>query len=153
MKNKIIIYCDGACSGNQFKNNVGGWGAVLIFNDSRKEIFGSAKNTTNQRMELIACIESLKTIKENKFPIIIFSDSAYLINCINNKWYLAWKKNNWKNSKKQPVENQDLWKTLFKLIENSEIEFKKVKGHNGIIENERADELARNAIKKLNESI
>ena len=123
-KERIKIYCDGACSGNQFKNNIGGWGAVLIFGSIRKEISGAEKNSTNQRMEIVASIESLKAITKKEIPITIFSDSAYLVNCINNRWYVKWQSNGWKNSKKLKVENRNLWEELLLLLENLDVEFK-----------------------------
>jgi ribonuclease HI len=145
---KIIIYCDGACSGNQFKNNVGGWGAVLVFKNKKKEIFGGEKNTTNQRMELTACIKALEQLKSKHYSIEIYSDSAYLINCINHAWYKKWEKNGWKNSKKNPVENKDLWETLLQLINDYNPKFIKVDGHSGIALNERVDKLAQLGIKQ-----
>ena len=149
MNRTIVIYTDGACSGNQFKNNSGGWGAVLISGEKRKEIFGGEKNTTNNRMELTACIKGLMEIKRSDAPIKIYSDSAYIVNCINNKWYVKWEKNGWKTSKKEPVENKDLWQELLELIKKFDIEFIKVKGHSGIELNERADELANKGMDNL----
>lgn len=140
---KIIIYCDGACSGNQFKENKGGWGALLIYQDKRKEIFGGEQNTTNNRMELKACIEALKSLKKKDTGVEIHTDSAYLHNCIEKKWYVNWERNGWKNAKKEPVENQDLWRELLNLIRSfEEIRFFKVKGHSGVEHNETADRLA-----------
>ena len=140
---KITIYCDGACSGNQYENNIGGWGAVLIFKSKEKEIFGGEKNTTNQRMELTACIKALEQLKSDQYPIEIYSDSAYLVNCINQAWYKKWEKNGWKNSKKDPVENRDLWETLLELLSKYNTKFIKVEGHSGVVLNERVDKLAR----------
>ncbi|MDE3057161.1 MAG: ribonuclease HI [Bacteroidota bacterium] len=144
----IIIYCDGACSGNQFGTNRGGWGAVLLFQGQRKEIFGGEKNTTNQRMELTACIRALESLKRTDLPVIIHSDSAYLVNCMQQKWYEKWERNGWKNVKKQPVENRDLWERLLQLVSKYQISFRKVEGHVGIELNERADRLARRAAEK-----
>lgn len=144
---KLIIYTDGACSGNQSKENIGGWGAVLLYNENVKEIFGGEKNTTNNRMELTAVIEALKMIKNRKLPTEVYTDSAYICNCILQKWYINWEKNGWKNAKKQDVENQDLWKELLLLYRSfEEITFLKVKGHSGIELNEKADELANRGI-------
>lgn len=141
---KIIIYTDGACSNNQSNQNFGGFGAVLIYNEHVKKIYGGQKNTTNNIMELTAIIESLKTLKTNKIPVHVFSDSAYIVNCINSKWYVNWRKNGWKTSKKTPVENRALWEELLSLIENLQsFEISKVKGHAGDKYNEMADELAR----------
>jgi len=142
-KKKIIIYCDGACSGNQFKDNAGGWGAILKYGDKTKEISGGELNTTNQRMELTACIKALEQIKTNGYAVDVFTDSAYLANCMLQKWYIAWQKNGWKNAKKEPVENRDLWEKLLSLLPLHKTTFHKVTGHAGDELNERADELAR----------
>lgn len=148
--NKIIIYTDGACSGNQHTNNVGGYGAVLIYNNHRKEIFGGEKNTTNNRMELKAPIEALKLIKKNDISIEIYTDSAYLCNCMNQKWYVNWQKNGWLNSKKKPVENKELWQELLRLVDEfTDIKFIKVKGHSGVELNEKADELANKGMEEI----
>jgi ribonuclease HI len=146
---RIIIHCDGACSGNQSSKNLGGWGAVLKYNDRLKEICGGERNTSNQRMELTACIRALETIKSGDIPIDIYSDSAYLVNCMRDKWYVNWQKNGWKNAKKQPVENQDLWKQLLAALAKHSIRFHKVAGHAGIALNERADQLAQQGIQEL----
>jgi len=141
-EDKIIIYCDGACSGNQFKNNVGGWGAVLKFKDKVKEIYGGEKNTTNNRMELTACIKALEQIKSNTYEIEMYCDSAYIVNCINERWYVKWQRNGWKTAQKKAVENQDLWMRLLELVDQYKLTFHKVKGHAGVDLNERADEMA-----------
>jgi ribonuclease HI len=138
----ITIYCDGACSGNQSAKNVGGWGAILNYRGHVKELHGGERNTSNQRMELTACIKALEAIKVKK-PITIFSDSAYLVNCIHQRWYERWQRNGWKNAKKQPVENKDLWMRLLELLNDHEVTFHKVEGHAGVELNERADALAR----------
>ena len=148
-RNRIVIYCDGACSGNQSENNVGGWGAVLKYGEKLKEIRGGQHNTSNQRMELAACIKALESITSRDIPLDIYSDSAYLINCMKEKWYLNWRKNGWKNAKKHPVENQDLWKRLLELADNHSIRFHKVAGHSGIKLNERADQLAQLGIQEV----
>jgi len=150
MDNIIKIYCDGACSGNQNKNNIGGWGALLIFNEKIKKINGGEKNTTNQRMELTACIKALEAIKSTKYPIEIYTDSAYLYNCIQQKWYEKWEQNGWKNSKKLPIENKDLWEKLLNLIKKYNPTFIKVKGHSGDKFNDEADKLANIWIQKNN---
>lgn len=139
---KIIIYCDGACSGNQFQNNVGGWGAALSFRDKHKEIYGGEKNTTNNRMELTACIKALEQIKSKEYEIEMYCDSAYIVNCINERWYIKWQRNGWKTAQKKPVENQDLWMRLLELIGQCHVTFHKVKGHAGVELNELADALA-----------
>ena len=148
-KDKIIIYCDGACSGNQFGKNKGGWGAVLKYRDKSKEIYGGESNTTNQRMELTACIKALEQIKTKNFDIEIYSDSAYLVNCIQKEWYKKWEKNGWNTSKKEPVENKELWIRLLRLTAKYNAKFFKVPGHSGVALNELADKLARRGIKEL----
>ncbi|MBM3172999.1 MAG: ribonuclease HI [Chloroflexi bacterium] len=147
-QHKKIIYCDGACSGNQFRGNRGGWGAVLKYKDTVKEIWGGEDNTTNQRMELTACIKALEQLKEPDIEIEIYSDSAYLVNCINQKWYEKWQKNGWKNYKKQPVENKDLWLKLLSLLSKHKATFHKVKGHSASALNKLADQLAQKGISK-----
>ncbi len=141
---KILIYSDGSCSNNQSKENFGGYGAVLIYKDNVKEIYGGEKNTTNNIMEMTAVIKSLEALKNKNIPVEVYSDSAYIVNCINNKWYVNWRKNGWKTSKKDPVENKELWEKMLFLID-SLLDFKiiKVKGHAGDTYNELADELAR----------
>lgn len=145
---RITVYCDGACSGNQSANNIGGWGAVLSYNSTVREIHGGERDTSNQRMELTACIKALERITSNNIPIDAYSDSAYLVNCMHEEWYVNWQKNGWRNSKKQPVENQDLWKKLLTLIDTRAIRFHKVTGHTGVRLNERADQLAQLGIRE-----
>ena len=148
-KDKVIIYCDGACSGNQFKANSGGWGAVLSYRAERKEIRGGEKNTTNQRMELTGGIEALERLKGSGVDAEVYSDSAYLVNGMQQKWYERWEKNGWLNYRKKPVENRDLWERLLKVVRKHNVVFIKVSGHSGVELNERADELARLAIGEL----
>lgn len=149
-KEEVIVYCDGACSGNQFKGNKGGWGAVLSCKGNVKEIRGGERNTTNQRMELTGCIAALESLKGRGLPIILYSDSAYVINGMQQKWYERWEQNGWLNYRRKPVENRDLWERLLKLVRAHNIEFRKVTGHSGVVLNERADQLARIAITELN---
>jgi len=144
---KIIIYCDGACSGNQYHRNIGGWGAVLLQGRRMKEIHGSERNTTNQRMELAACIRALEQIKSGKYAIEVYTDSAYLVNCMQRKWYATWQRNGWYNASRKQVENRDLWEKLLSLTSLYKVEFIKVAGHSGDKLNERADELARQGIR------
>lgn len=147
---KIIIYCDGACAGNQFTKNIGGWGAILKYKDNVKEIYDGELNTTNNKMELISCIKALELINKNNIPIELYTDSAYVCNCINQKWYVKWKNNGWINSQKKPVENKDLWVNLLNQLEKfSDIKFFKVKGHSGEELNESADQLAQKGINQL----
>jgi len=145
---KIIIYCDGACSGNQYRINTGGWGAILQQGSRLKEIYGGEKNTTNQRMELTACIRALEQIKSGKFDVEVYTDSAYLVNCMQKKWYAAWQRNGWRNAARKPVENRDLWEKLLSLISLYKVRFIKVAGHSGNKLNDRADEIARQGIQE-----
>jgi ribonuclease HI len=150
MTDKISIYCDGACSNNQQKENRGGWGAILLYKGKAKEISGAERNTTNNRMELLACIQGLEAVKNRSLPVSVFTDSAYLANCLLQKWYLRWQKNGWQTAGKKPVENKDLWLRLLALKEHfSRITFHKVAGHSHIELNERADQLAKEAIQNL----
>ena len=140
---KFTIYTDGACSGNP---GPGGWGAV-IFDEKRKQqnISGKARETTNNRMELLAPIMALKKIK-SKSIVIIFTDSIYVKNGITD-WIKKWEKNGWKNSNKKPVKNTDLWKKLNELCQKNQVIWKWVKGHSNNKYNNLADELATKAIK------
>jgi|LGOV01.1.fsa_nt_gb ribonuclease HI len=150
MSEKLIIYTDGACSGNQSSTNIGGWGAILMYRGHEKEIFGGTKNTTNNIMEMTAIIEVLKTVNNKDLETEIYSDSAYIVNCINQKWFVNWRKNGWKNSKKQSVKNKELWIEMLKLLESFvKIKLIKVKGHAGIEYNEKADELANKGIESV----
>lgn len=126
----VKVHTDGACSGNQNTENVGGWGAVLEYQGTTKELFGGMKNTTNNRMELTALIEALKALKSNAFALEIYSDSAYVINCFQQGWHHKWLVNGWINSKKEPVENMDLWKELLALLAQfPKTSFYSIKGH------------------------
>ncbi|MDD2216495.1 MAG: ribonuclease HI [Eubacteriales bacterium] len=125
----IYIHSDGACSGNQNQENIGGWGTILEYKNHRKEIFGGERNTTNNRMEMAALLNGLKAIKKNDQTIWVFSDSSYLINCFRNKWYENWYRNDWKTANKTPVENRDLWEKLLMLVQKHNISFYRVKGH------------------------
>ncbi|WP_054026464.1 ribonuclease HI [Bacillus sp. FJAT-28004] len=141
----VMIYTDGACSGNP---GPGGWGAVLFFGVHKKEISGGEKHSTNNRMEIQAVIEGLKLLKE-PCQVKVYSDSAYVVNCFQKGWINGWLRNGWKNSKKEPVENQELWKALWELMQRHKVEYVKVKGHSDNEWNNRCDELAREAIKRL----
>ena len=126
----------------------GGWGAILMFKDYKKEISGSQKDTTNNIMELTAVIEALKLVK---FPcrIKIYSDSAYVVNAFLQGWIYNWIKKGWKTADGSPVKNKELWEDLYKFTKTHEIEFIKVKGHSDNEYNNRCDELAREAILNL----
>ncbi len=126
----IYLYCDGGCAGNQHDANFGGWGTILRFKDVEKELSGGAVNTTNNRMELTALLEGLKAIHKRNYRVAVFSDSAYIVNCFRQRWYEGWLKRNWTNSKKQPVENRDLWQEILNLVAlHPKVEFYKIKGH------------------------
>ncbi len=145
----VEIYCDGACIGNGRKTNRGGWGAVIKGSGKTREISGGELNTTNQRMEIMSCIKALEAVATINDVFCVYSDSAYLINCMNDKWYVKWLRNGWLNASKNPVENRDLWERLLALIDGKQISFRKVRGHSGHTENEMADELASTAAQKL----
>lgn len=143
---EIEIYTDGACSGNPGK---GGWGALLISGENKKEISGAEKETTNNRMELTAPIEALKLVKR-PCKIKLYSDSAYLVNAFVNGWIYNWQKNGWKTADKKDVKNRDLWEQIYKFTQIHDIEWIKVKGHSDNEYNNLCDKLAVAAIKKLN---
>lgn len=142
---EITIYTDGACSGNP---GPGGWGAVLFYGEHTRELSGGEEDTTNQRMELTAVIEALRALKVSDWPVTVYTDSAYVVNAFAQNWIDNWQRNGWKNSKKEAVANQDLWKELIALMKKNRVKIAKVKGHAGDRWNERCDELARAAIKK-----
>lgn len=135
---QIEIYTDGACSGNP---GPGGWGAVLVYNGKEKELSGSEKNTTNNRMELTAVIMALNALNQ-PCEVKLTTDSKYVCDAINKDWVYSWRKNGWKKSDKKPALNVDLWKELLSLLEKHEVEFIWVKGHNGHKYNEICDALA-----------
>jgi len=140
---KFKIYTDGACSGNP---GPGGWGAVIFDNDNNQtNISGKEKNTTNNRMEILAAIMALKKIKSNS-QITIYTDSTYVKNGIT-EWMFNWKKNDWQTASKKPVKNKDLWIKLDKLCEKNKVSWKWVKGHATNKYNNLADQLATSAIK------
>lgn len=138
----VTIYTDGACSGNP---GPGGWAAVLMYEGQTKELSGGEPLTTNQQMELRAAVEALRCLKM-PCNVLLHSDSAYLINCFRQKWYVNWQKNGWKNSKQEPVQNRELWEALLEQVGRHHVQFEKVKGHAGVAWNERCDELARAAV-------
>lgn len=142
---KVIIYTDGACSGNP---GPGGWGAILMYQGNKKEISGGEKDTTNNIMELTAVIEGLKALK---YPceVELYSDSAYVVNAFDKGWIYNWVKNSWKTAGKEPVKNQELWQELYALTKTHNVKFHKVKGHSDNEYNNRCDELARNAINNI----
>ena len=137
----VEIFTDGACSGNP---GPGGWGAILRYGDTEKELSGGEAETTNNRMELTAAIEALNALKR-PCQIVLTTDSTYVKDGITS-WIDGWKKRGWKNSQKKPVKNEDLWKALDEARSRHTVEWKWVKGHAGHAENERCDDLARNAM-------
>lgn len=143
---QVTLYTDGACSGNP---GAGGWGAILMFGEHRREISGGAAQTTNNRMELTAVIEGLERLK---YPcaVDVYSDSAYTVNAFVNGWIYAWERAGWKKADKKAVLNDDLWKKLLALTRVHDVTFHKVKGHADNPFNNRCDELARAAIAQIN---
>lgn len=135
---KVVIYTDGACSGNP---GPGGWGAILTYGKHRKEIFGGEAETTNNRMELLAAISALESLKRHSV-VELFTDSNYVMQGIT-EWIHGWKRNGWRTADKKPVKNLDLWQRLEEAKLKHEVHWRWVKGHAGHLENERADELAR----------
>ena len=127
----INIYTDGACSGNQFDTNSGGWGAILEYGGRTKELHGGEANTTNNRMELTALIESLSALTKKSYDVRVFSDSSYLIDCMRKRWYEKWLANGWRTTDRRPVENKDLWERLIAFLPDYEFRFYLVKGHIG----------------------
>ena len=138
---KVDIFTDGACSGNP---GPGGWGAILRWNGNERELFGGAPDTTNNRMELMAAIQALETLKR---PVraTIYTDSTYVKDGIT-KWIHNWKKKGWKTASRKPVKNVDLWQRLEAAVARHDVEWRWVRGHTGHPENERADELARRGV-------
>ena len=146
---KIIVYCDGGCRGNNQSENIGGYGIVLQYKEHVKEIYKGERNTTNNQQELKGAIVALESIKSNTIPIVIHSDSAYVINGIT-QWVKGWKKKGWKKGDGKTPENLELWKRLDELVNmQSDIVFCKVKGHSGVELNELADELANRAMDEI----
>jgi len=144
-KNEIVIYTDGACSGNP---GPGGWGAVLLWEGKEKEVSGFEPDTTNNRMELTAVIESIRTLKRKDLPVRIVTDSEYVHNAFTQGWIKSWIRNGWKRKGNKEVKNSDLWKELVSLTESLEVHWEWTRGHAGDDLNERVDELARQAIER-----
>ena len=134
----IILYTDGACSGNP---GPGGWAALLIHGDHEKMLSGADPNTTNNRMEMMAVIEGLKALQQ-PCHVRVHSDSAYIINAFTQGWIDNWQRRGWKKADKKPVENQDLWHEMIQAMERHHVEWVKVKGHSDDILNQRVDEQA-----------
>lgn len=145
-ENTIVIHTDGACSGNP---GPGGWGAILHWKGHEKELSGAEAETTNNRMELMAAIAALEALKRRS-TVRLVTDSTYVRDGVT-KWIHGWKRNGWKTAAKKPVKNEDLWKRLDAIASNHDVTWEWVKGHAGHPENERADQLAREAISTLSE--
>ena len=143
---QLVIYTDGACRGNP---GPGGWGALLVYNGSEKELFGGEAQTTNNRMELKAAIEALKALKR-PCSLTLYTDSKYVQNGIQ-QWIRGWKAKGWKTAAKKPVKNVDLWKELDEQVGKHDISWQWVKGHAGVEGNERADQLANKGIDEMSD--
>jgi ribonuclease HI len=135
---KILLFTDGAFSGNP---GPGGYGAILRFNGSEKELSGGYRHTTNNRMELMGVIAALESLKE-PCEVVATTDSQYVVNAVEKKWVWGWKAKGWVGSNRKPVANIDLWKKLLTLLEVHKVSFKWIRGHAGHAENERCDSLA-----------
>lgn len=136
---KIIIYTDGGCSGNP---GPGGYGAVILDDEKRTELSGGFRLTTNNRMEMMACIVAFEQITDRDKPVHVYSDSSYMINGLTKGWAAGWRRRGWKKSDGQPAVNPDLWQRLLDLYENLTVDMTWVKGHAGHELNERCDQLA-----------
>ena len=143
-KDEVIVYTDGACSGNP---GPGGWGALLMWRGKKRELTGAEPNSTNNRMEMRAVIEALKALKR-PCHVKIHSDSALIVNAFKQGWIENWKKRGWKKANKKPVENQDLWKEMLEAMNDHKVSWIKVKGHADNELNNRVDRLAVEASKK-----
>ena len=142
---KVTIYTDGAWSGNP---GPGGWAAVLIYGEHKKEISGGCKDTTNNIMELTAILEALKALK-TECEVELYSDSAYSVNAFNQGWIYNWIKKGWKTADGKEVKNKEIWQEIYRLTKKHKVNFNKVKGHSDVELNNRCDELARAEIGKL----
>lgn len=140
---EVILYTDGACSGNP---GPGGWGALLIWNGKEKVLSGGHPDSTNNRMEMQAVIEGLKTLNK-KCHVKVHSDSALIINAFTKGWIQNWQKKGWKKADKKPVENRELWEELIQYVNQHQVSWIKVKGHSDNVLNNRVDQLAVEASK------
>lgn len=134
----ILIYTDGACVGNP---GPGGYGVVLLYGERRRELSGGYRKTTNNRMEILAAIVGLQSLKQ-KCRVTLYSDSQYLVKAIEEGWAKNWESNGWRRNKKEKALNVDLWRTLLELCRHHDVKFKWIRGHAGVVENERCDQLA-----------
>lgn len=144
----VEIYTDGACRGNGQENTIGAYGIVFLYNGIKKEIKRAFRNTTNNIMELSAVVDALTMLKE-PCEVRLYSDSAYVINALNQGWLNNWQRNGWKTSSKEPVKNRQLWEKLIELIKKHKVEFVKVKGHSSNEMNNRCDQLANEAMDEM----
>lgn len=145
--NSVIIGTDGGCRGNQTENNIGAYAAILQFGEHEKEVSGIFKNTTNNKMEILAVTKALQAMKRYDLPVILYSDSAYVVNCINKQWYVNWRKNGWVKKNGDLVKNSDLWKELIDELEKfDDITILKVKGHSNHNLNNKVDALVNKTI-------
>lgn len=135
---EVTIYTDGACLGNP---GPGGYGAVLLYGTRRREISGGFRRTTNNRMEIMAVIAALETLKE-PCRVTLYSDSQYMVNAISQGWARRWKANGWKRNRREEAVNPDLWERLLRQCDRHQADFRWLRGHSGIEENERCDQLA-----------
>jgi ribonuclease HI len=141
----VILYTDGACSGNP---GPGGWAALLQFGTQEKTLKGAERETTNNRMEMMAVIEGLRALKE-PCRVAVHTDSAYIVNAFEQNWIANWKRRGWKTAAKKPVKNRDLWEELLRQMERHEVSFVKVKGHADDERNNYVDGVAVGAIDDL----
>lgn len=145
-RKQVQLFTDGACSGNP---GPGGYGAILVYNEHRKEISGGYRATTNNRMEIMAVIKGLELLKE-PCQVTVYTDSRYVSDAMKSGWVERWKANGWMRNKKEPALNVDLWEEMLELCEKHDVRFEWVKGHAGHPENERCDQLATTALKQEN---
>jgi ribonuclease HI len=141
----VTVYTDGACSGNP---GPGGWAAIVVEDGAERVVSGAEPHTTNQRMELMAAIEGLAAIPDRR-RVHVYTDSAYVMNCFEQRWWERWEKNGWLGSGKKPVTNRDLWERLLGQVRRHDVAWHKVRGHSGDVMNDRVDALARGAIATL----
>jgi ribonuclease HI len=141
----VTVYTDGACSGNP---GPGGWAAIIVDGGAERVVSGADVRTTNQRMELTAAIEALTAIPGRR-RVHVYTDSAYVMNCFEQRWWDRWEKNGWLGAGKKPVTNRDLWERLIAETRRHEVVWHKVRGHSGDVMNDRVDALARGAIATL----
>lgn len=146
---EVEIYTDGGCINNP---GPGGFGVILLYKNHRKEMSGGFRQTTNNRMEILAAIKGLEALK-GKCRVTIYSDSQYVVNAIEKGWAERWRENGWKRNKKEKAVNPDLWERLLNLCDSHDVRFRWIRGHVGTVENERADQLAKEAATGADQAI